>query len=85
MGNRYFENMFGVVDEGFLATRNGRLINETYEEFSPVWGFNMNIQVYFNENIEYDFGGHIWAGNMILLRKFWAHIPISIENSEDFC
>ena len=29
-GDRYFENMIRVVNEGFLATRNGRLLNMQY-------------------------------------------------------
>ena len=36
------------------------------------------------KNIEYDFGGHIWAGRISWLRKAWTHIPVSIENCEDF-
>lgn len=83
-GDRYFENMLRVVDEGYLATSNGRLINENYEEFFPPPVFNMNIQVCFNDDIEYDFGVHIWAGRISWLRKAWTHIPVSIENSEDF-
>ena len=83
-GDRYFENMLRVVDEGYLATRNGRLLNENYEEFFPAPVFNMNIQVCFNDDIEYDFGGHIWAGRISWLRKAWTHIPVSLENSEDF-
>ena len=83
-GDRYFENMLRVVDEGFLATRNGRLLNNNYEEFLPVIFYRKELQICFNEDIEYDFGGHIWAGRISWLRKAWTHIPISIENSEDF-
>ena len=83
-GNRYFENMIRVVNEGSLATRNGRIINEKYEEkiISKI-GVN-NEQICFNEDIEYDYGGHIWAGRIFWLRKAWNHIPFSLENSEDF-
>ena len=85
-GKRYFENMIRVVNEGSLATRNGRLVNENYDETSEVFitgGFNKD-QVCYNEDIEYDFGGHIWAGRISWLRKAWNHIPFSFENCEDF-
>ena len=84
-GNRYFENMIRVVDEGSLATRNGRIIDQDFQEiiepFRMGW---VTKHICFNEDIEYDFGGHIWAGRISWLRKAWNHIPISIENSEDF-
>ena len=84
-GDRYFENMIRVVNEGFLATRNGRLINKHYKEIIPIRKiFKKGNQVCFNEDIEYDFGGHIWAGRISWLRKAWNHIPISIDNCEDF-
>jgi UDP-N-acetylglucosamine 2-epimerase (non-hydrolysing) len=84
-GDRYFDNMIRVVNEGFLATRNGRLVNKRYEEVIPNYSvFKKNNQVCFNEDIEYDFGGHIWAGRMSWLREAWKHIPISLDNCEDF-
>ena len=85
-GRRYFENMIRVVDEGSLATRNGRIIKKNFDTVSPVpkKAFKKNIQICYNEDIEYDFGGHIWAGRISWLRKAWNHIPISIENNEDF-
>ena len=85
-GDRYFENMIRVVDEGFLATRNGRLVDTNFNEISPISNivWTDKPQVCFNEDIEYDFGGHIWAGRISWLRKAWMHIPISIENCEDF-
>ena len=85
-GDRYFENMLRVVDEGYLATRNGRIISKNYKELFPASKliFKNNIQICFNEDIEYDFGGHIWAGRISWLRKAWSHVPISIENCEDF-
>ena len=85
-GDRYFENMIRVVEEGSLATRNGRLITKTLFEISPVSKFvwHRDVQACFNEDIEYDFGGHIWAGRISWLRKAWNHIPVSIENCEDF-
>ena len=85
-GDRYFENMIRVVDEGSLATRNGRIINQNYIELIPGQDlfFRKDIHVCFNKDIEYDFGGHIWAGRISWLRKAWTHIPVSIENCEDF-
>jgi len=84
-GDRYFENMIRVVDDGYLATRNGRILDKKYKGISPITkAWNSNVQICFNEDIEYDFGGHIWAGRISWLRKAWTHIPISIENCEDF-
>ena len=83
-GKRYFENMIRVVNEGSLATRNGRIVTKNYHEHL---GFNKKgffKHICFNEDIEYDFGGHIWAGRISWLRKAWNHIPFSFENSEDF-
>ena len=85
-GRRYFENMIRVVDEGSLATRNGRIIQKNFVPFLPVSkkASKKIFQICYNEDIEYDFGGHIWAGRISWLRKAWNHIPISFENSEDF-
>ena len=85
-GNRYFENMLRIVNDGFLATRNGRIIiDKDCRYISPAkLAWRTNIQVCFDEDIEYDFGGQIWAGRISWLRKAWNHIPVSFENSEDF-
>jgi len=84
-GNRYFENMIRVVNEGSLATRNGRLISRNYREISEAFKKGGQYkQICYNEDIEYDFGGQIWAGRISWLRKAWNHIPFSIKNSEDF-
>ena len=85
-GDRYFENMIRVVDEGYLATRNGRIVDKNFNEISPIAdkAWKLNTHICYNEDIEYDFGGHIWAGRISWLRKAWTHIPIFIENSEDF-
>ena len=85
-GDRYFENMLRVVDEGFLATRNGRLIKNDYSNTGPTKKnlYKRGNQVCFDEDIEYDFGGHIWAGRLSWLRNAWTHIPISLDNCEDF-
>ena len=84
-GDRYFENMIRVVNEGSLATRNGRLISKEYQEIGPTNKiFEKGNQVCFNEDIEYDFGGQIWAGRISWLRNAWKHIPLSLDNCEDF-
>jgi len=84
-GSRYFENMIRVVDEGALATRAGRIVNKDFIEIPQAYNaWEKDIQVCFNEDIEYDFGIHIWAGRISWLRKAWNHIPISLENCEDF-
>ena len=82
----YFENMLRIVNEGSLATRNGRIIKDIDGRYitpaKAAW--RKHIQVCFDEDIEYDFGGHIWAGRISWLRNAWNHIPVSFENSEDF-
>ena len=84
-GKRYFENMFRVVNDGYLCTRNGRIINSNFHTSGAVFQKGIpNKQVCYNEDIEYDFGGHIWAGRVSWLRKAWNHIPFSLENCEDF-
>ena len=84
-GKRYFENMLRVVNEGFLCTSNGRIITKNFKTNSGahIRGNHYN-QVCFDEDIEYDFGGHVWAGFISWLRKAWNHIPPSLENCEDF-
>ena len=84
-GNRYFENMIRVVNEGSLAVRTGRIIFQNFQELNiafTVPGYHG--QICFNEDLEHDFGGQVWAGRISWLRKAWKHIPSSIENSEDF-
>ena len=64
-GDRYFENMIRVVNEGSLATRNGRIINNNFWEVMEAYKTDgYDNQVCYNEDIEYDFGGHIWAGRI---------------------
>ena len=84
-GSKYFENMIRVVNEGSLATRNGRILNKDAYEGSVAFknGYNRK-QICFDEDIEHDFGGHLWAGRISWLRKAWNHIPYTIENCEDF-
>ena len=84
-GRRYFDNMARVINEGYLATRNGRIIAENYHTYSIIKSNQgKNNQICFDEDIEHDFGGHIWAGRISWLRKAWNHIPNSFENCEDF-
>ena len=83
-GDRYFENMIRVVKSGSLATRNGRIVNWSFGSECPSCFSNRRQHICYDEDIEYDYGGHIWAGRIDWLRKAWNHIPISLENSEDF-
>jgi len=86
LGKRYFENMLRLVDEGSLATWNGRIIDENFQEYSPFPSkeSKRNMHICYDEDIQYDFGSHTWGGLISWLRKAWNHIPISIENSQDF-
>ena len=84
-GNRYFENMARVITEGYFAVRTGRIIEENFHDMNV--GFtipNYDKQVCFNDDIENDFGGHIWGGKISWLRKAWNHLPLSLKNCEDF-
>ena len=46
--------------------------------------FKKHNQVCFNEDIEYDFGSHIWVGPISWLRKARKHIPLTLDNCEDY-
>jgi len=84
-GKRFFENMMRVVNEGYLCTRNGRIITQNYYSTTTVLKTGKYYQQScYNEDIKYDFGGHIWAGRISWLRKAWNHIPLTFENCEDF-
>ena len=77
--------MIRVVNEGYLCTRNGRIIKPNYHSTNAAKRKGKRfMQVCYNEDIEYDFGGHIWSGRISWLRKAWNHIPLSFENCEDF-
>ena len=77
--------MIRLVDEGFLATRTGRLIDHNYAEIClSNFSWRQGVEACYNEDIEYDFGRHIWADLISWLRKAWTHIPVSIKNNEDF-
>ena len=41
-GNRYFENMARVVSEGSLATRNGRIVLDNYDESPETFKHDWN-------------------------------------------
>lgn len=82
-GDKYFENMIRVVNSNSLAVRMGRLINRNYVEII-VERMRKLIPVTYNEDIEYDYGGHMWAGKMKWIRDLWKHPPPTIETSEDF-
>lgn len=80
-GSLYFENMIRVVDEGNLATRNGRFIDCKGREIVT----DKFIKGYYTweNDLQYDFGGHIWAGKLKWLKLVWQHPPPSLENCED--
>ena len=93
-GGAYLENMIRVVDDGYLATRNGRFVTlDGVEDFiedpefpgkQPYSYWTKGLRITFEQDADYDFGGHTWAGRMSWLRKAWTHPPISYENCEDF-
>ena len=83
-GKRYFENMLRVVQNGYLATRNGRFVNEESNKFDWHSDWREGFVDTFNFDDEYDFGGHIWAGRIAWLRAAWLKPPILLETSEDF-
>ena len=77
--------MARVITEGYFAVRTGRIIEENFHDMNV--GFtipNYDKQVCFNDDIENDFGGHIWGGKISWLRKAWNHLPLSLKNCEDF-
>ncbi|OHT15973.1 hypothetical protein TRFO_42165 [Tritrichomonas foetus] len=78
-GNKYFENMIRVVNEGSLATRNGRFIIPV-----EIGAKLSRLPITFEEDIEVDFGGHIWAGKIEWLQNAWRHPPPLLANCEDF-
>jgi hypothetical protein len=47
-------------------------------------GWRQGVQVTFEDDIKYDFGGQLWAGKIDWLRKAWHHPPPSLVTSEDF-
>jgi hypothetical protein len=82
-GKKYLQNMLRVVDDGFLATRNGRYILGDGSEGSFV-NWDLYNTVTFEDDILYDFGGHMWAGTIAWLKAFWTFLPPSFETCEDF-
>lgn len=88
-GDRYLENCKRVVDGGALCTRNGRFVSRSgdgWEEnlgCSPR-GWQEGMQVTWDNDVVYDFGGHIWAGRMSWLRTAWNNPPPTLENLEDY-
>jgi len=77
--------MIRVVNDGYLCTRNGRIIKNNFYTTNAFHAkIRDGMQICYNEDIEYDFGGHIWSGRISWLRKAWNHIPFSLDNCEDF-
>ena len=90
-GSKYLENMLRVVDDGNLAIRVGRFVGwdagkKSYGEHMgmSMHGWRQGVQVTFEDDVEYDFGGQLWAGKIDWLRKAWHHPPPSLVTSEDF-
>lgn len=83
-GSRYFENMLRVVDGGFLATRNGRFLNKNFVEFDWRGYWKEGPVDTFDEDDEYDFGGHLWAGRVLWLQAAFLFPPPVLYNAEDF-
>lgn len=90
-GNLYIQNCIRVIDSGSLCTRNGRFIIpqtdgtllEDYGKAEEAWKA-AGTQVAFNQDITYDFGGHIWAGETSWLQVAWQHPPPTWADAEDF-
>jgi UDP-N-acetylglucosamine 2-epimerase (non-hydrolysing) len=91
-GSRYFENCKRIVEfENALCTRNGRFVQP---QGNGMWlehlgssgrGWNYDGQpATWDEDVIYDFGGHIWIGRLSWLREVWRHPPPIIETLEDF-
>lgn len=83
-GNKYFENMLRVVKDGYLATRNGRFLASDSQEYDWRRSWMEGDVDTFNEDDEYDFGGHVWAGKLSWLRVAWQHPSPVLYNAEDF-
>ena len=83
-GRRYFETMLRVVAQGSLATRNGRFLGHALEEFDWRKFWAQSDVDTFDEDDEYDFGGHIWAGRISWLRTAWQHPAPILYTAEDF-
>ena len=79
-GARYFENMFRVVDEGFSATRNGRFLGQNWSEYDWRGCFEKGHVDTFDEDNEYDFGGHIWAGRIFWLQAAFRTPPLLLPS-----
>ena len=65
--------MIRVVNESSLCIINGRIITQDQHIFMTT-KLHYGKQVCTFEDIEYDFGGYIWAGRISWLRKAWNHI-----------
>ena len=95
-GAHYISNMLRVVDNGRLATRNGRFISygprinngtltmiDSAGTSERAWEANMHVS--FEEDVLYDYGGHMWSGRVSWLRTAWtAYPPTDLSTAEDF-
>mmetsp|Transcript_31363 Transcript_31363/g.75858 ORF Transcript_31363/g.75858 Transcript_31363/m.75858 type:complete len:778 (-) Transcript_31363:147-2480(-) len=83
-GNRYLENCIRVVDSGSIAVRNGRFVGNKREVAPGMEAWHDNYQATWDDDIAYDFGGHIWAGRIEWLKLAWQNPPPTVAQSEDF-
>jgi hypothetical protein len=88
---RYLENCRRVVDGGSLCTRNGRFIEKSHnggviENMGQSMGgwTAKQIQSTFDMDLQYDFGGHIWAGKLEWPKWIWHYPPPTFLQAEDF-
>ena len=81
-GSRYWENMFRVVESGYLATRNCRVLDREGRVVFPPWGGKKFVT--FERDLVCDYGGHIWCGRIQWLKNAWTHPPFDVSNCEDF-
>eukprot|EP00285_Hemiselmis_virescens_P014177 CAMPEP_0173381060 /NCGR_PEP_ID=MMETSP1356-20130122/3557_1 /TAXON_ID=77927 ORGANISM="Hemiselmis virescens, Strain PCC157" /NCGR_SAMPLE_ID=MMETSP1356 /ASSEMBLY_ACC=CAM_ASM_000847 /LENGTH=478 /DNA_ID=CAMNT_0014334803 /DNA_START=222 /DNA_END=1655 /DNA_ORIENTATION=- len=85
-GNRYLANCMRVIDTGNLAVRNGRYMVGKHEGLGLVGeqGWKDKWQVTWDDDLSYDYGGHIWSGKVAWLRHVWRNVPPTVAQSEDF-
>lgn len=85
-GPHYYDNMIRVVNDGFLCGRVGRVLDS--DQNNKEQGHDMRHvprdTITFEEDLECDYVGQVWAGRIEWLRAAWKYPPIRIETSEDF-
>lgn len=88
-GSKYLANLERVVSSGALAVRVGRFIEgPTLPQLREglgvsETGWKDGTQVTTAADVEYDFGGQVWAGKMSWLRALWTKPPPTLVTCED--